>query len=303
MSYSSVYQRHQHIVNILKRKRPPKPSTADIQRQLNLLDVHVSLRTVERDLARLTDELGTCIVRKGSHPDHWYEIEESDGTALVGNFLDHTLLTETMRNELAERDRGEPVIFMDGLRLAHGLEHMPLLAQAARKRNKVRIVHRKFGDEEASEREVCPLFLKQFQQRWYLVAREAKGDQIKSFGLERIEELEALPDTFRVKLGETHEKLYGHVFGLYEREHNPVLVRLWSSRFHANYLRTLPLHPSQREEPQELDEGVVFTFFLTPNYEFLQAILKMETQVRLLSPESAVVELQRMLRKMLGMYA
>lgn len=302
MSYSSVYQRHRHIVNILKRKRPPKPSTADIQRQLGLLGVDVSLRTVERDLARITEELGTCIVRKGAHPDHWYEIEEADGTTLVGNFLDHALLTEIMRNELAERERGEPVIFMDGLRLAHGLEHIPLLAQAARNRNRVRIVHRKFGEEEASEREVCPLFLKQFQQRWYLVAREAKSDQIKSFGLERIEELELLPDSFRARAAETHEKLYGHVFGLYEREHRSVSVRLWSSRFHANYLRTLPLHPSQGEEPQELDGGVVFTFFLTPNYEFLQAILKMETNVRLLSPESAVNGLREMLKEMLGMY-
>lgn len=302
MSYSTVYQRHQHIVNILKRKRPPKPSTADIQRQLSMMDIDVSLRTVERDLARLTEELGTCIVRKGSHPDHWYEMEESDGSALVGNFLDHALLTDIMRNELAERDRCEPVIFMDGLRLAHGLEHMPLLAQAARTRNSVRIVHRKFGDKEASEREIFPLFLKQFQQRWYLVAREAKSKRIKSFGLERIEEFELLPHTFRARAGETHEKLYGHVFGLFEREHNPVLVRLWSSRFHANYLRTLPLHPSQEEDSQELDGGVVFTFFLTPNYEFFQAILKMETHVRILSPESAVNGLRKMLKEMLDLY-
>jgi predicted DNA-binding transcriptional regulator YafY len=166
----------------------------------------------------------------------------------------------------------------------------------------VRIVHRKFGDKEASEREIFPLFLKQFQQRWYLVAREAKSKRIKSFGLERIEEFELLPHTFRARAGETHEKLYGHVFGLFEREHNPVLVRLWSSRFHANYLRTLPLHPSQEEDSQELDGGVVFTFFLTPNYEFFQAILKMETHVRILSPESAVNGLRKMLKEMLDLY-
>lgn len=302
MSYSTVYQRHQHIINILKRRQPQKLSTADIRQQLSGMGVDVSLRTVERDLGHLTDKLGICIVRRGSHPYHWYEIVESDGTALMGNFLDHAMLTDIMRNELAERDRGESVIFMDGLRLAHGLEHMPLLAQAARRRNKVRIVHRKFGNEETSEREVCPLFLKQFQQRWYLVAREVKGGQVKSFGLERIEELELLPSTFKTRTDETHEKLYGHVFGLYEREHDPVLVRLWSTSFHANYLRTLPLHPSQEEEPEELDGGVVFTVFLTPNYEFLQVIMKMETQVRLLSPESAVKELKGMLEDLLDIY-
>lgn len=302
MSYSSVYQRHQSIVNYLRKHRSQRPRTADLRNHLGRLGIEVSLRTVERDIIKINEELGMRIVRCGSHPDHWYELDENDTTTLVGDFLDHALLADMMREELAEREHGEQVMFLDGLRPANGLEHMPLLARAARTRHKARIVHRKFGEELAIERIVCPLFLKQFQQRWYLVARESKGGDLRSFGLERIEEAELLPETFRPRKTDTHNELYGHVFGLFEREHDPVLVRLWSSRFHANYLRTLPLHPSQGEEPEELDGGVVFTFFLTPNYEFLQAILKMETHVQLLSPERAVNELREILKEMWEMY-
>jgi len=302
MAYTSVYQRHQSIINLLRRRKHQRHTTSSIHSYLQGLGMGFSVRTVERDIKLINEKMGNCIVTKGARPHHWYAFEEADGTSLVGNFLDHATLTDIIGEELELSGQGEQVIYMDETRIAHGLEHMPMLAKAARRRNRVRVVHRKFGDGEPTERVVCPLFLKQFQQRWYLVAREQQSNEIRSFGLERIVEVEVLSESFPKRKGETHEELYGHVFGLFEREHDPVTVRLWSSHFHADYLRTLPLHPTQEEEEGEQDGGVVFSFFLTPNYEFLQAVLRMERNVMLLSPAHAVIELREMLEEMLDMY-
>jgi len=51
----------------------------------------------------------------------------------------------------------------------------------------------------------------------------------------------------------------------------------------APYLRTLPLHTSQ-EEVETTDDYSIFTYWLSPEFDFVQALLAMGEDVEVLSP-------------------
>lgn len=54
----------------------------------------------------------------------------------------------------------------------------------------------KFEENDISQRNAEPYALKEFKGRWYLLAKDRKDYQIKTFGLDRIQELEITNKNF-----------------------------------------------------------------------------------------------------------
>lgn len=65
----------------------------------------------------------------------------------------------------------------------------------------------------------------------------------------------------------------------------------------AGYLRTLPLHHSQKEIKATSQE-VVFELHLIPNYELIQKILMMGNKCRILTPLHLKKEIQKIAQEM-----
>lgn len=59
----------------------------------------------------------------------------------------------------------------------------------------------------------------------------------------------------------------------------------------ADYLRTLPLHESQREIEGD-DESTLFEYHLKPTFDFYQLVLAQGDQVEVLEPESVRNEMR-----------
>lgn len=59
----------------------------------------------------------------------------------------------------------------------------------------------------------------------------------------------------------------------------------------ADYLRTLPLHESQREIEGD-DESTLFEYHLKPTFDFYQLVLAQGDQVEVLEPESVRSEMR-----------
>ena len=261
----------------------------------------VDERTVQRDIKTIENELDYVIERKGSHPNRWYEIvEEPEEKTLVSRYLEHAGLAEILRKEATKKRDQRRSIYLDETQMTEGLGHVAVILDAIKNNIKLIVSHCKFGGEP-TERKVCPLFLKQYRHRWYLLAREDESDRTKSFGLDRILSVEPTDETFQFAEKDNHEVMYGHVIGLHGNEEAPETIRLWSETTHAGYLRSVKLHHSQHEVG-ETDGGVVFELHLVPNYEFFQQILMMESRVRILSPASAIDHMKAMLVGILERY-
>ena len=67
-----------------------------------------------------------------------------------------------------------------------GLENIYGLLHAIRNRYQLEFCYQKFWSESSELRKVEPLAIKEFKNRWYLIATDTKDNIIKCFGLDRI---------------------------------------------------------------------------------------------------------------------
>ena len=296
MAYSRIYARHCAIIDYIRSSK--RPTAKDVATHLQGLGEDVTIRTVQRDIDRIS--VGMEVIKCGSHPDHWYEIAgNSEESTMARTYLEHALMADIMQGEMAAERKHGKVMFTESPGLASGLGHVPLLIAAIRSGNKVRMVYKKFSCEE-SVREVCPLFLRQYQKRWYLIARDA-DDRPKTFGLERMVKVERLVEQFKPRKGENHDSMFANVIGLFESEAEPVSIRFWSEEYHAHFLRSVPLHASQQEVGRE-GKGSLFELTVVPNYEFFQTMLMMGDKVQIVSPEQVRIEIKELIAEMLEAY-
>ena len=69
-----------------------------------------------------------------------------------------------------------------------------------------------------------------------------------------------------------------------------------------NYLRTLPLHASQKELVST-EEYADFEYFLRPTFDFMQELLSQGDEIEVLEPKSFREEMKDILQRMLKRYS
>ena len=63
-----------------------------------------------------------------------------------------------------------------------------------------------------------------------------------------------------------------------------VVIKAWSPQY--KYIRSLPLHKSQREIDHDDDESVTFEYYVRPTFDFLQELLAQTDSIEVLEPQS-----------------
>ncbi len=125
------------------------------------------------------------------------------------------------------------------------------ILEAMRDHKVLRITHEKFGSSEPTTRTVKPYGLKQFRQRWYMVAQvKEHNNKVLTYALDdRIKSIERTDDSYKIPADFNIEKYFEHIYGVTMPNREPgekpeeVVIRL--NDYQANYLHTMPLHPTQ----------------------------------------------------------
>ena len=189
------------------------------------------------------------------------------------------------------------------------------LVQAIRDHHKIGFYYKKFSDEAEKEYlNMIPYGLKVFERRWYLMAKDAKhpktkepnlDNNIKAFSLDRIKKLEIMEEeTFELPKDFDIHELFQGVYGIFREKDwwkKRELVKIKAYGVECNYLRSLPLHESQKEVETGKDYAV-FEYFLTPAVDFKQKILSMRDTVEVLEPLSLREEIKDYISKMVKLY-
>lgn len=68
-----------------------------------------------------------------------------------------------------------------------------------------------------------------------------------------------------------------------------------------DYLRSLPLHPSQKELRSD-QESTLFSFDVRPTFDFYQMLLSEGDQIEVIEPEYVRNEMKRFAEKMFSYY-
>lgn len=138
------------------------------------------------------------------------------------------------------------------------------------------------GDYVSNLFHVEPYALKYFKRRWYLLAKY--GDSpLKIYALDRMQDIDIEFESFTMPEDFNAEAFFGSCFGIIVGEEEPQQIKIKVDDFQAKYLRSLPLHHSQKEIKQTYDY-TVFSFYLRPTFDFIQELLALGETVEVLSP-------------------
>lgn len=182
--------------------------------------------------------------------------------------------------------------------LNENVELLNPLLSAILENRKVRLEYLPFYENKPSTYTVCPLFLKEYLNRWYLITEKLENRH-PIFAIDRIKNHEILKGTF-IRKDEINSDTFKNTIGLFFS--GPVeKVKLWVSKRQYPYFETLPFHSSQKME-EKTQDGCIISFEVTLNYELKQWILFYGSAIKVLEPESLKKEIIDELKNNLVQY-
>ena len=241
---------------------------------------------------------GICIEcqRKGGY---FYYIENND--FMRNNHLQEWMLDSlSISSMLMESSSLQDRIVLENIPM--GKEYLQPIINAMKQDHKLLMTYHKFGQQESYTITIEPYAIKVFKQRWYLVAMNPKRETPSIYALDRIEHLEETEETFQFPTDFDTEAFFRDCYGVLsgtgdKAQH--IVIRAFAP--YMNYLRTLPLHHSQKEV-QSTPEYADFEFYLRPTFDFRQELLAQGHDVEVLHPATFREEMKAMLEKMLCRY-
>lgn len=148
----------------------------------------------------------------------------------------------------------------------------------------INITYQSYIKNEPHTFVVQPYCLKIFKQRWYLIAYNSFYDEIRTYALDRIKNLEVTSDQFKFPNNFNSNEYFDCRFGIIvdnEKKSEKVTLKAFGSK--KLYIKDLPLHNSQ-EIIETNTEYTLFQYYLYPTYDFIQEILSHENYIEVMEP-------------------
>ena len=180
-----------------------------------------------------------------------------------------------------------------------GEQYLDIIIRAIRTDHCLRIGYKKF-QAEGYEKMVCPYALKLFHQRWYLLARNDE-DQMRIYALDRMTMVELTDEPFEMPADFSPQAYFSEYFGVLTNDTPMAHVIVRAHKWMPNYLRTLPLHHSQREL-SSTPEYTDFSFDIRPTSDFLGELLRHSEGIEVLEPLDLREKMRQMIAETLKRY-
>ena len=257
----------------------------------------VSIRTLERDLVDLKNNFFINVVAK----HNGIAIEESPEA--VNEF--YLLLNAYNRAEIIEKSIQQPKDVLKSIQFESntelkGISQIFCLLQAIEKRQKIKFLHQKFNADKSKKYSFLPYFLKEYQNRWYVVGKINHQNNVQVFGIDRMSSIEIHSEVFTRTNEDDVLSYFTHQIGIISGDDIEQII-LSFTPYQANYLKTYPWHSSQ-SIVLENEHEVQFSFKIRINFELKQRILQHGASVKVISPVSLANEIKNTLQEILNRY-
>lgn len=291
----------------LRRIDKPDVSKRTIQNDINTLeaDYHIALdeklrqgrkriyRYVDTNysmpLYRMNDE------ERNKIEDAIYVLKQFEGEPLYDWV--RTILMQ-IEGGLFDENASSVVSFQSNLDLK-GLKYFGMLFQAILSKRVLKLKYTPFGKSQITAT-IYPYFLKEFNDRWYLIAQAKGYDSYAHYALDRIDDFEEMAIPYKEPDIE-FEDYFDDVIGVTVSggDSEDIALRINKPRF--EYIRTKPLHLSQRIV-EENDYFAVVTINVRINKELESLVLSFGNDIDVLSPEHFRLQIANKIHSMAQKY-
>ena len=258
----------------------------------------IPLRTFHQHRTAVEELFGVEIRCNTSNGYKYYianpEVLKNDKTRkwLLNSFSLSNMIT-------AGHNMKDRILFED---IPHGTEYLQTIIDAMQQSKELAIDYQPFYGHRASYT-IQPYAMKAYHQRWYIVGFIKELDAIRNIALDRLLEMTITEESFSFPEDFNAEKYYENTIGIFVNDDlSPVKVKLKVYGYQIEYLRSLPLHKSQRETLSKYGEFCVFEYKLCLTPELSSQILAMGENVEVLEPTELRDEIKRRLENSLIKY-
>lgn len=297
MSKKQFIKRQILIINKLKQK---PSSFLDLQKhlqhesQFDEENYEISIRTFQRDIAEIKSLFDIEI--KYNRSEFVYEIIEDQNEPHNQRLLEAFTVLDTLK--LAQQYEDE-IIFEH--RKAQGLENMFILLHAIKNKFEITFKHQKYWEDFQTSRSIQPYILKESKNRWYLIGLDNQKNQIRTYGLDRISEIIVTKTKFTKPLKNEIQNKLKNSFGVIYDENEVQKIVLQFTNFQANYIKSLPLHASQKIV-LENEKFCIIELQIYPTHDFIMEILSLGKEVKVLEPKTLLEKIKTNLKENLDNY-
>ena len=164
-----------------------------------------------------------------------------------------------------------------------GISHFPNLLQAIRTKRVLKLRYTPYG-KDTQTITIYPYHLKQFNDRWYLIAQAKGYESYAHYALDRIDSYEEVALPYKesdVDFSEYFDDVIGVTVP--DGDAEDIVIKVTGKRF--NYIRTKPLHLSQRIV-EEAEDHAIISINVKVNKELESLILSFGDDMEVIAPAS-----------------
>ncbi len=166
----------------------------------------------------------------------------------------------------------------------------------------IRFTYQKFWEDEVTHRTAEPYALKEFKGRWYVLANDRKDNTIKTFGLDRISQLEISRELFKYPENFNINEYFKYCFGIITSpDTKPEEIVLSFEPVQGKYIKSFPLHETQKVIVDN-EEKLQIKLKLHITHDFIMELLSFGDTVKILKQESMKSEIKAIYQNALNQY-
>ena len=282
-----VVECNKHLRNADK----PEVSKRTVQNDINILEADYGIELNEK-LKRGRQRLYRYVDTNYTLP--MFRINDverhklQDAIRVLGHFEGEPMydwariLLMQIEGGLFDDDSSQVVSFQTNLDLK-GLNHFSELLQAIISKRVLKMKYTPYGKKQITAT-IYPYYLKEYNDRWYLIAQTKGYDSYAHYALDRIDDFEEVALPYKepdIEFDDYFDDVVGVTVP--EEDSEDIILRVSKPRF--EYIRTKPLHLSQRIV-EENDFFAVVSINVKVNKELESLIFSFGNDIEVLSPDT-----------------
>lgn len=254
----------------------------------------IPLRTFHNH-RKAIEELFDINIECNKRGGYYYYIENQENIEKGGvrNWLLNAFAVNNLINE--SHRLKQRILFEE---IPSGRQYLASVIEAMRDSLIIELTYWSFWRDKPHTFFIEPYCVKVFKQRWYVIGYAPHYNAIRTYALERIQDLKITDKVFTYPQDFDPQFYFSTSFGIIVDESckiERIEIKTFGNK--TKYIRSLPLHISQ-QEVENTTEYSVFEYLLRPTYDFCQELLSHGSDLEVLSPQWLREQMKNVIKDM-----
>ena len=179
------------------------------------------------------------------------------------------------------------------------------LIEALKQRRVMHVSYRRFDAAEPYDFFMKVYCLKAFKQRWYMVGESSMHNgEVRVYALDRILDLSPVEQYYTIPEDFDGQTFFSDYYGVWLGDMKAEKVVIRTTFRSAQYLRSLPLHHSQKElKPLDGETHQFgFQYYIAPTFDFIQELRTHGSDLKITEPQWLADRFVTLAKEMLSVY-